>query len=186
MSLRVISGSAKGARLRLVSGNIARPIGDKVKESLFNILAGDLADASFLDLFAGTGSVGIEALSRGCEQATFIESRAQAVATIRANLEITKLTSEGEVIQADVFNWLTGTCDSPFDIVFLAPPQYKELWHRTVRALDQFTQWLHPDALIIAQMDPKEYQPLELGRLSEYDQRTYGRTLLVFYEYESD
>jgi 16S rRNA (guanine(966)-N(2))-methyltransferase RsmD len=181
--LRVISGSARGVRLQLVPGNSTRPIGDRVKEALFNILADDLLDARFLDLFAGTGSVGIEALSRGCERTVFIESHAGAVETIRSNLELAKVAMKGQVIQIDVFQWIKSAPEAQFDFVFLAPPQYKGLWDRTVRALDQNTGRLNPDALVIAQLDPKEYEALRLEQLEEFDQRKYGRTLLVFYEF---
>jgi 16S rRNA (guanine(966)-N(2))-methyltransferase RsmD len=185
-TLRVISGSAKGSRLRLVPGNFTRPIGDRVKESLFNILADGLKEANFLDLFAGTGSVGIEALSRGCERTVFIESHPKAVQTIRENLEIARLASRGEVVQGDVFHWLKKSTGVAFDVLFLAPPQYKDLWRKTVQALDAHTHLLNPDALIVAQMDPKEYKSIELNQLIEIDQRKYGRTLLVFYEFQSE
>ena len=91
MSMRVIAGRAKGMRLKTVSGNSTRPIMDKVKEALFSILGQDITDSYFLDLFGGTGSVGIEALSRGAKQATFVELNRLAIRTIHENLQKTRL-----------------------------------------------------------------------------------------------
>jgi 16S rRNA (guanine(966)-N(2))-methyltransferase RsmD len=105
--LRVIAGTARGRRLRSVPGDTTRPITDRVKESLFDILGGDIQSATFLDLFAGTGSVGIEALSRGAAFARFIDREQQAVATVRLNLETTGLTGRAEVIKMDAFTYLT-------------------------------------------------------------------------------
>ena len=91
MPIRVIAGSAKGRRLKLVPGDTTRPVMDRVKEALFSIIGRNIFDAAFLDLFAGTGSVGIEALSRGARQAVFVEMNGKAVRTIQENLTLTKL-----------------------------------------------------------------------------------------------
>ena len=179
MPLRVIAGSAKGRRLRMVPGNLTRPIRDQVKEALFNILGPALFDADFLDLFAGTGSVGIEALSRGAAHATFVEKHAAALQTVRENLELTELTDRAQLVQADVFRWESA---SAHDFVYVAPPQNLKLWEKAVRKLDSDSEWLNPDAWVIAQIGPREYRPLELEILVEFDRRTYGRTQLVFYE----
>ena len=101
--LRVIAGTARGRRLRSVPGDTTRPITDRVKESLFDILGGDIQSANFLDLFAGTGSVGIEALSRGAAFARFIDKESQAVATVRVNLETTGLKGSADIVKADTF-----------------------------------------------------------------------------------
>ena len=179
--LRVIAGEAKGRKLRMVSGAGTRPITDRVKESLFSILAGDVPGSQFLDLFAGTGSVGIEALSRGAARATFVESSARALTTLRTNLELTRLADRGHVVQADVFRFLTGTPDTPFDIVYVAPPQYADLWLRTVRLVDSNPGWLTEGGVLIAQMHPKEWTPPKLQRLRVEDDRSYGSTRLIFF-----
>lgn len=181
---RVISGSAKGKRLNSVPGDVVRPITDRVKESLFNILRADLPGCAFLDLFGGTGSVGIEALSRGASYARFIERYKPAVRAIRENLALTNLGESGEVLQMDSFVYLEREPDRDFDYVFVAPPQYKELWQRAMLALDKKPEWLVSDGWIIVQIDPKEYEALALKNFSEFDQRKYGNTLLVFYERE--
>lgn len=181
--IRVIAGSAKGRRLRMVKGRTTRPIGDRVKESLFNILGDLVPQSEFLDLFAGTGGVGIEALSRGATHATFVERHPPAIEVIRANLEATDLAQSASVVQQDVFEFLRSQRDRPFDLVYVAPPQYSQLWSRTVRQIDRSPALLNPDAWLVAQMHPREYAELELGNLELADQRTYGTTLLAFYTY---
>src|SRR5512137_2583278 len=119
--MRVISGTAKGRTLKPVPGDGTRPITDRVKEALFNILGTDIRDARFLDLFAGTGGVGIEALSRGAKEAVFVEQGRTALETIRANLAVTKLADRARVVRADVFSFLTGTPGEPFDYIYVAP-----------------------------------------------------------------
>jgi 16S rRNA (guanine(966)-N(2))-methyltransferase RsmD len=180
--LRVISGSARGRRLHDVPGDATRPITDRAKESLFNILGGDIIEASFLDLFAGTGSVGIEALSRGASFARFIDAQRQAVETMRHNLHITALELKAEVLRMDAFRHLTLGADRAFNYVFIAPPQYKGLWKNALLSLDEHPGWLAEDAWVIVQIHPVEYETLSLTNLVEFDQRNYGSVLFVFYE----
>jgi 16S rRNA (guanine(966)-N(2))-methyltransferase RsmD len=194
--VRVIAGKAKGRKLRSVPGDITRPITDLVKESLFNILGGEVVDALFLDLFAGTGSVGIEALSHGARRAVFVERNRRAVETIKENLKITGLASQAEVIRDDVFRFLArepaippnfggergGAPKEKFDLIYIAPPQYKGLWSKTLLVLDE-KDFLTRGGLAIAQIYPKEYTDLELKNLDLVDQRKYGSTMLCFYRF---
>ena len=180
--MRVIAGKAKGRRLRSVPGDITRPITDRVKESLFNILGDEVVDAFFLDLFAGTGSVGIEALSRGARRAVFVERNRRAIETIKENLKITGLAAQAELIRDGVFKFLARQPVEKFDLIYIAPPQYKGLWAETLLALDG-RDLLIEDGLAIAQIFPKEYQDLELKSLSLVDQRKYGSTMLCFYRF---
>jgi len=180
--MRVISGIAKGRRLRPVPGDVTRPISDRVKEALFDILGDDVVGADVLDLFAGTGSVGIEALSRGARRAVFIESQREAIATIQANLKLTGLAARAEVIRTDVFIYLANDPRQSFHIIYIAPPQYQGLWARTLKLLDARPGWLAEDGVAIAQIHPKEYEPLPLSNLELVDQRRYGSTMLCFYE----
>lgn len=182
MSIRVIAGQAKGHRLKLVPGGRARPIPDKVKESLFNIIGPGILEGRLLDMFAGTGSVGIEALSRGAAECVFLDTDPRAIRTIKENLEITGFEARGEVRRVDAFHYLVSFPPQAFDFVYVAPPQYKGLWQRSLRSLDRRPEWLNPDAWVIAQIDPVEYESLPSARLVEFDQRKYGSTLLVFYE----
>ena len=180
--LRVIAGTARGRRLRDVPGDITRPITDRTKESLFNIIGSDIVGVSLLDLFAGTGSVGIEALSRGAEYVRFVDLHQAAIQTIKSNLEHTGLTQGASVVRTDAFRLLETGADRSFDYIYIAPPQYKELWKRVMLSLDAMPPWLAEDGWVIVQIHPVEYERLELSQLEEFDQRHYGSTLLVFYE----
>lgn len=181
MSLRVIAGQAKGRRLRSVPGDTTRPITDRVKESLFNIIGADIQGSTFLDVFAGTGSVGIEALSRGAKFARFLDLERLAVQTVQANLAACGLAARSQVLRLDAFQHLARPPDRQFDYVYIAPPQYKELWKRALLALDANPAWLSTDAWVIVQIHPKEDQTMDLQHLEEFDRRLYGSTLLIFY-----
>src|SRR5579863_7256536 len=136
--MRVATGEAKGRRLKGPVDKGTRPIIDRVKQALFNILSTRVEDARFLDLFAGTGSVGIEALSRGAAHATFIEMNHKVLALVRENLQITGLADRAAVLHADAYKFLQGTQPTSFhstatatgnekyDIIYVAPPQYQE------------------------------------------------------------
>lgn len=182
--MRVIAGEAKGRRLHSVPGSGTRPILDRVKESLFNILGWEVADARFLDLYAGTGSVGIEALSRGAAHADFVEKAGKAVATIKRNLAETGLDDRATVIRRDVFDFLADT-EGAYHLIFLAPPQYRGLWADTLRALDGRPSLLAAGGEVIAQIDPKEFEDLVLNNLTLVDRRTYGNTTLCFYSHRT-
>jgi 16S rRNA (guanine966-N2)-methyltransferase len=184
--LRVIGGSARGRKLRDVPGDTTRPITDRTKEALFNILGSDLQEASFLDMFAGTGAVGIEALSRGAGYTRFLDLERRAVQTIRQNLESTAVCDpldrkHVEVFQGNAFQILDTVPDRTFDYIYIAPPQYKGMWSRALALIDAQPDWLSQDAWVIVQIDPVEYEPQKLDNLEEFDQRRYGSTLLVFY-----
>ena len=153
-----------------------------VKEALFNILGTDIYKSDWLDLFGGTGSVGIEALSRGANSARLIDINAAAVRTIKSNLEQTRLKDFAEVIQSDSFSYIHRPPDRQFHYIFVAPPQYKEMWEKMVAGLDKNIKWLTSDGWVIVQIDPIEYKILPLTQLVEFEQRKYGNTLLVFYE----
>ncbi len=179
--MRVIAGQAKGKKLVQVPGKGTRPITDRVKEAVFNILVHDLPDSHFLDLFAGTGAVGIEALSRGAAQAVFVEKTAQAVKTIRDNLERTGLAAQATVLHQDAFKFVPAT-QTRFEIIYVAPPQYKKLWSKALLTLDEYPI-LSPSGVIVVQIFPKEFEPLALDHYVLTDRRRYGSTMLCFYEH---
>lgn len=181
--MRVISGKAKGRKLKQVPGDTTRPIMDRVKENLFNILADTVIGTRWLDLFAGTGQVGIEALSRGAADVVFTDNARAAVRTVQDNLRLTGLGAAVRVVQTDAFRYLETAEFAPFDVVYVAPPQYKGLWVETLRLLDKRPRrFLRDGGIVIAQIDPKEYEELDLQRLALYDERRYGNTMLLFYE----
>ncbi|MBC7240977.1 MAG: 16S rRNA (guanine(966)-N(2))-methyltransferase RsmD [Anaerolineae bacterium] len=178
--MRVIAGSAKGRKLESVPGTSTRPITDRVKEALFNILGASIEGARFLDLFAGTGAVGIEALSRGAARAVFCERDRLALRTIGHNLQATGLADRARVVAGDAFRFLRNPGDERFDFVYIAPPQYKGIWIRALQAVDE-GDVLAPGGIAIVQIHPKERQDVPLRRLRLFDERRYGSTLLLFY-----
>jgi 16S rRNA (guanine(966)-N(2))-methyltransferase RsmD len=180
--MRVISGMARGRALKMVPGTGTRPIMDRVKEALFNILSDSVYGVTFLDLFAGTGSVGIEALSRGAERVVFVENAQAAIRTIQANLKSTQLEAKAEIVRADVMDFLRRPTPEAFEIVYVAPPQYKGLWQQTLTQIDTHPENLQPDGLVIVQIDPTEKQEINLETLRPTDERIYGNTLLWFFE----
>lgn len=180
--VRVIAGSAKGRQLYSVPGEGTRPISDRVKESLFGILSVDVEDSRWLDLFAGTGSVGIEALSRGARHVVFVDRAHQAVATVRRNLALTGLAERAQVIRGDALRYVRQAVpDAPFHYIYVAPPQYREIWAEALMALDE-RPLLTPDGIVIVQIHPKEFGPVALQRLELASERRYGSTLLLFYQ----
>ena len=184
--MRVISGSAKGHKLLSVPGDSTRPITDRVKESLFDILGPTLVGVRVLDLFGGTGAVGIEALSRGAEQVVFVDKAPAALKTINANLAHTRLTDRATVVRADAFKFLARNPQEPFGLIYIAPPQYLDLWKKALSMVDDRPKWLESgetgSGLVVVQIHPKEYEAPVLRALVQYDRRQYGSTMLCFYE----
>jgi 16S rRNA G966 N2-methylase RsmD len=132
-------------------------------------------------MFAGTGAVGIEALSRGAAYARFTDLHRAPLETMSANLLLTGLRDRAEVRLANAYTLMAARPDHQFDYLFVAPPQYQGLWSRALRALDANDSWLSADGWIVAQLHPKEYRPLDLVSLAEFDNRRYGTTLLLFF-----
>ncbi|GAB4448671.1 MAG: 16S rRNA (guanine(966)-N(2))-methyltransferase RsmD [Anaerolineales bacterium] len=184
MSLRVIAGKAKGRKLKSVEGETTRPITDRVKEALFNILGADVIDSNWWDLFGGTGAVGIEALSRGAAFVRFTDLNREPVEVIKENLKQCRFEAQAEVRRADAFAYLSAEPDGKFEYIYIAPPQYKEMWAKALELLDENPGWLAEDGWVIVQIAPREYKTAApaIQNLEEFDQRKYGSTLLVFYQ----
>jgi 16S rRNA (guanine(966)-N(2))-methyltransferase RsmD len=181
LSIRIISGRAKGRKLKSVPGDVTRPISDRVKEALFNILGADVIDSRWWDVYGGTGAVGIEALSRGAAFVRFTDLNRAPIDTIRNNLTLTRFTTQADVKQADAFAILAAQPDKQFHYIYIAPPQYHEYWSKALITLDTNLNWLTQDGWVIIQIAPKEHKQLNLANLVEFDQRRYGSTLLSFY-----
>jgi 16S rRNA (guanine966-N2)-methyltransferase len=183
---RVISGRAAGRRL-LAPGPGTRPLADRVKQTLFAILERDLPGARFLDLFAGSGAAGIEALSRGAARSTFVERDPVAVATIQENLRRTMLAAPERVtvVRSDALGWLAERAREagPFDVVFLDPP-YDDA-AATRHALERLgapgSGILNPGARVIAKHFWKDLPPERTGLLASERDRRFGETTLTFY-----
>jgi len=182
MTLRVISGSAKGRRLKDVPGDTTRPVTDRVKEALFSILFHDVDESTWWDLFGGTGAIGIEALSRGASFVRFSDLNRLPVDVIKANLQTCGFSAKAEVRRGDAFAMLSAAPDRGFDYVYIAPPQYKEMWSKALTLVDENPGWLNEGAWVIVQIDPREFQEMTLKNLESFDQRKYGTTLLIFFQ----
>lgn len=154
--MRVISGSARRIQLKTVEGMGTRPTTDRIKETLFNILQPELYRARFLDLFSGSGAIGIEALSRGCGMAVFVENDREATACIRENLERTKLFGTAEVMQKDVFAALEmlEKEGKSFDIIFMDPP-YDRLFEKKLLDRLSGSALIHEETLIVVEASLK-------------------------------
>jgi len=185
MPIRVIAGKAKGRRLKLVPGDSTRPIMDRAKEALFSIIGQHIVDAVFLDVFAGTGSVGIEAISRGALEATFLDLNRNAIRTINDNLETVGFKDQSTVLMTDALAYLKKPPPKEFHFIYIAPPQYKDMWLEALRVLDANPDWVTLDTVVIVQIDPSELRDhgdVTFEHLNEYDRRKYGKTMLIFYE----
>src|SRR5512139_648926 len=182
MTLRVIAGKAKGRKLKSVPGDTTRPVTDRVKEALFNILAGDVIDSRWWDLFAGTGAIGIEALSRDASFVRFTDLNRAPIETIKFNVDHCGFSAQAEIRRGDAFTLLSKGADAQFEYIYIAPPQYKEMWEKAVELVDEDLNWLSEDGWVLVQIDPREYRKLVLENLEEIEQRKYGTTMLIFYE----
>jgi 16S rRNA (guanine966-N2)-methyltransferase len=176
---RVIAGSARGVRLHAAPAT--RPLGDRVKQSAFAILEPDLAGARFLDLFAGSGAAGIEALSRGAEDAVFVERDPRAVAAIKRNLGAAALAGAATVIQRDAGAFLAEAL-GPFDIVLVDPP-YVDVENLTavLERLGDTEAPLSPDARVVAKHFWRDPPAETIGLLASERVERFGETALTFY-----
>ena len=180
--MRVIAGADRGRKLRAPRGSTTRPTGAKVREAIFNIL-GPLASIGVLDLFAGTGALGIEALSRGAHHATFVERDHRALSALHRNLREFDLTNRARVIVANVavaLQRLSEEASSRFNWVFVDPPYASdEVSH--VLALLSGGQILADGAVVIVEHDRHNLPPEQVGVIDMVDRRFYGDTGLSFY-----
>lgn len=179
--MRIIAGSAKGRRLFPVPGDSTRPITDRAKEALFGKLHAWLPGRTVLDLFGGTGAVGLEALSRGAVKATFVDSNARAIAAMRRNGQRCGLYPQMEIVRADSFRYLSRPDIGPFDFVFIAPPQFKDMWIQALMAVDERPALLTAESIVVVQIDPKERRDRPLQHIISWDERKYGNVLLRYY-----
>ncbi len=183
---RVIAGTARSVRLD-APGPGTRPLADRVKQTLFAILEPDLPGAHVLDLFAGSGAAGIEALSRGAAHATFVERDAGAIRAIRANLARTELADRSTVTRADVLTWLRDparSADLPATIAIVDPP-YDDT-PALAQTLELLGPLLAPDARVIAKHFWRDTPPARIGLLASERERRFGETALTFYRSMED
>jgi 16S rRNA (guanine966-N2)-methyltransferase len=181
--MRIIGGAAKGRRLRAPKGQAVRPTADRVKEALFNILPRDFSGAHVLDLFAGSGNLSIEALSRGAARAVLVDASARSAAMIRENLRHLGLTAQTEVWVAPVarsLRTLARRSDS-FDYVFLDPPYDRGFAGRSLEIIGR-SNLLRATGTLVIEHSMREAVSPAYGPLQLHDQRGYGDTRLSFYK----
>ena len=186
--MRVISGSARGAKLFSLPGREVRPVSDRVKTSLFNIQGAEVQGAKVLDLFAGTGALGIEALSRGAERCVFVDIGRESVRVIRQNLEKTHLAEKAVVFQCDVYRLMPRleTLAEKFSLVIVAPPYPMVRDPITRGDLEKWvarlaeSEWVAPGALVVVQHVAGGVFERRSPALKVVDEREYGITKLTF------
>jgi len=180
--MRILGGGARGKRLKSVRGQATRPPLARVRQALFNILRPVIVEAAWLDLFAGTGSYGIEALSRGAREVVMIELNPKAVAIIRENLEATGLARQATVVRGDVLRELPRLARQGrrFDVIGVAPPYFSGLAPQVLALIDE-TGILTPDGYVYVQRHRTEELPPRTSTLSLVRNYRYGDTLLSFY-----
>lgn len=185
--MRIITGTAKGCRLKSPKGEHTRPTADRVKESLFSILGQRVLERNVLDLFAGTGSLGLEALSRGAAHGVFVDRA--TVPVLRENLCRTKLADRAEIRKGDVFSVLAGLTEAhrAFGLVFCDPPYHLGLWERALRCVDA-CGLLAKDGILVVEHGADENEIPSLEHLFRVRNERYGHTtqLSFFQHHDSD
>lgn len=181
--MRVISGNLRGTKLYTLEGLDTRPTLDRVKESLFNIINFDIKNSTFLDMFAGSGAIGIEAASRGAKKVVMCEKSKEAVNIINKNLEKTRLQNEITLYNMDFQKCITTKLDDKFDIIYLDPP-YKTDYIYTALELIIEKDLIKEDTLIILETDIEQIVENQLKKLNltEFNKKNYGRVSLLFYK----
>lgn len=180
--MRVISGNARGKKLVSLEGMNTRPTLDRVKEALFNIIQFDIADKNVLDLFAGSGAIGIEAISRGAKSATFCDNSIDAVKIIKTNIENTRSKDKATVINKDYSLVLKqlGKENKQFDIIYLDPPYKTDFANKAIEEIINLNL-LSKDGIIIVETDDnKKDETINTKNIKIFDKRKYGRAILIF------
>lgn len=185
--MRIIAGEAKGRRLESVKGMGTRPTSDKVKGAMFNIIQNRIEGSLVLDLFAGTGNLGLEAISRGSRKAVFVEKDRKVISVLNKNRKALGYIDKTEVIARDVLKALTGLSkrDILFDIIFIDPPYHKGYNELVLDAVDR-AEILQRDGIIIIEHDKNVLPAERVGSLVRFDLRIYGGTGISFYRKDWD
>ena len=177
--MRVITGKARGVQLKTPDGMTTRPTSDRVKEALFSIIQFDIPGASVLDLFGGTGQLGIEALSRGAKNAVFVDAGEPACRLIRENLKRTKLEADAKVIRADYLDYLK-RCRENFDIIFLDPPYAEVFLENSLKYITEI-DILQSGGIIVTERPVGKELPWEFEGFTRSKDYKYGNTVLTIY-----
>lgn len=179
--MRIISGTCRGRRLTSTEGRDIRPTSDRIKETLFNILGPQVKKARVLDLFAGTGALGLEALSRGAAHAVFVDMSAAACNIIRHNIDNCRFCEKSSLIRHDIFNGLLppSVISDCFDLIFMDPP-YDHDYVRKILENQKISHVLSDGGIVVAEHAAKEILPPDLNGLDIFRQKKYSRTTISF------
>ena len=177
--MRVIAGKARGVQLKTPEGMQTRPTADRVKEAMFSILQFDLPGTRVLDLFGGTGQLGIEAMSRGAKSAVFVDAGEKACALIKENLKRCKMENDAKVVRSDYMQYLE-RCRETFDIVLLDPPYAEVFLENALKKLSEI-DILESGAIIVAERPAEKELSLEIPGFTRSKDYKYGKTLLALY-----
>jgi 16S rRNA (guanine(966)-N(2))-methyltransferase RsmD len=177
--MRVITGKARGVQLKTPEGMQTRPTADRVKEALFSIINFDIPGAKVLDLFGGTGQLGIEALSRGAESAVFVDAREDSCKLIRENLKRTKLENQAKVVRADYLDYLN-RCREQYNIILLDPPYAEVFLENAIKRITEI-DILQSDGIIVAERPLGKELPWEFEGYTRSKDYKYGKVLLTIY-----
>jgi 16S rRNA (guanine966-N2)-methyltransferase len=184
MGLRIIGGDLKGRKLKSIHGTLIRPTADRIREAIFNILSNSIAKALVLDLYAGTGALGIEALSRGAQQALFVDNRNESLFVLKQNIASCGLGEKAGIVKWNIRQNLNciKSMGQKFDLIFLDPPYNKNLITPSLVNLDK-SDALKNNACIVLEHSVDESLPADLRKFHLADQRKYGKTLVSFLNY---
>ena len=177
--MRVITGKARGIQLKTPDGMLTRPTADRVKEALFSIINFDIPGAKVLDLFGGTGQLGIEALSRGAASAVFVDAREESCKLIRENLKRTKLENDAKVIRSDYMDYLS-RCREQYNIIILDPPYAEVFLENAIKRITEI-DILQSDGIIVAERPLGKDLPWEFEGYTRSKDYKYGKVLLTIY-----
>lgn len=177
--MRVITGKARGVNLKTPEGLTTRPTADRVKEALFSVINFDIPGADVLDLFGGTGQLGIEALSRGAKTATFVDEGEKPCALMKENLRRTKLEQQGSVVRSDYLAFLHN-CKKRFDIIFLDPPYAEVFLENALKCITEI-DILRSGGIIICERPQDKELPWQYPGYSRSKDYKYGKTLITLY-----
>ena len=183
--MRVISGKARGLKLNTPKNDDVRPTTDRVKESLFNMINSYIMDSDILDLFAGTGSLGIECLSRGANQCIFVDNSKESINIVKSNIKKARVENESIVLNLDFKSAINSLSlkNKQFDVIFMDPPYYKNMFSDALSAVDN-NNLLKEDGIIVVEHDTVDKFPDNMGRLYKSREKKYGNTTLTFYKLE--
>lgn len=182
--MRVITGSARGVRLQAPKGMDTRPTLDQVKEGIFSAIQFEVEGRRVLDLFAGSGQMGIEALSRGAKSAVFVDMRQDACAVVRSNIEKTRLTPNAQVLCSDYLSYLSH-CRETFDLIFLDPPYAEIFLENALKSISEI-DILSECGILICERPAEKTLPAQIGCLHVSREYRYGRVAVSLYRKNND